>query len=56
MMTRKDYIAMSDILKDYAEPLMEDYIYLVNDVANYMAEDNPRFMRDKFLQACGIPV
>jgi len=56
MMTRKDYIAVSDILRDYADDIDQDVFFdLVYDFANYMAEDNERFLSDKFVEACGIP-
>jgi hypothetical protein len=55
MMTRKDYIAMSDILRQYSSTMPEEFDDLVEDIADYLAEDNPRFMRRKFLEACGIP-
>jgi hypothetical protein len=54
MMTRKDYIAVSDILSEYA-PLIEQhelFDQMVNDFADYLADDNPRFMRGKFIDAC----
>jgi len=56
MMTRKDYIAMSDIFKQYSANMPEEFDDMVEDVADYLAEDNPRFMREKFLEASGIIV
>jgi hypothetical protein len=54
MMTRKDYMAVSDILAEYAphtaEPMLFDQ--MVKDFADYMADDNPRFLHDKFVDAC----
>ncbi len=59
MMTRKDYVAVADILSEYApganevsweEPQLFDQ--MVREFADYMAEDNPRFMRNKFIDAC----
>ena len=53
MMTRKDYVAVADILSKYGERiLIWDFDNLVNDFADLMAEDNPRFMRERFVQAC----
>ena len=53
MMTRKDYVAISDILSKYGQRILVwDFDNLVNDVADLMAEDNPRFMRDRFVDAC----
>lgn len=54
MMTRKDYMAVSDILAEYAPHTAEPELFdqMLKDFADYMADDNPRFMRDKFLDAC----
>jgi hypothetical protein len=54
MMTRRDYIAVSDIFSEYA-PLIEQhelFDQMVNDFADYMADDNDRFLRTKFIDAC----
>lgn len=54
MMTRRDYVAVSDILSEYA-PLFEQhelFDQMVDDFADYMAEDNERFLREKFVEAC----
>lgn len=57
MMTRKDYIAVSDILKEYRETIpAEEYTNLCNDFADYMESDNPRFQDLTFLKACGVPL
>jgi len=55
MMTRKDYVAVSDILRPYAEVMAEDYVEIARDFASYMSRDNPRFDTGRFLEACGIP-
>ena len=53
MMTRKDYVSTAEILKTYAEAMdlffFED---LVNDFADMFAEDNARFNRVRFVEAC----
>ena len=54
MMTRRDYIAVSDILSEYA-PLVEQpelFDQMVNDFADYMQDDNDRFLRTRFIDAC----
>ena len=53
MMTRKDYIATAEILKTYSEA-MDNFFFedLVNDFADMFAEDNDRFNRVRFLEAC----
>jgi hypothetical protein len=56
MMTRKDYIAVSSILKEYRQIIpAEEYLELVWDFASYMKLDNDRFDNARFLEACGIP-
>jgi hypothetical protein len=56
MMTRKDYIAVSTILKGYRQSMpAEEYLELVWDFASYMKLDNDRFDNFRFLEACGIP-
>jgi hypothetical protein len=56
MMSRKDYNAVSSILKGYRESMTEDkYLELVWDFASYMKMDNDRFNNSLFLEACGIP-
>lgn len=55
MMTRKDYVAVSNILKEYPQAMYaEDYLDLCRDFAKYMAQDNERFDSLRFLEACGI--
>jgi hypothetical protein len=55
MMTRKDYVAVSKILRNYKHEMeAEAYSNLCNDFADYMEEDNPRFLDLKFLEACGV--
>lgn len=56
MMTRKDYVAVSNILRDYQEVIEADeYFDMCRDFAKYMAQDNERFDGARFLEACGIP-
>lgn len=55
MMTRKDYVAVSNILLDYQEIIDSvEYLDLCRDFAKYMAQDNDRFDSRRFLEACGI--
>ena len=53
MMTRKDYVSTAEILKTYAEA-MDLFFFqdLVNDFADMFAEDNARFNRVRFVEAC----
>lgn len=55
MMTRKDYVKVSDILAGYSQAMIDNFWWedLVNDFALMFAEDNPNFNRKKFLEACG---
>jgi hypothetical protein len=59
-MTKKDYelIAAAINLVGYANVSNEAAQTTLNKLARLLAEqlgnDNPRFNRDKFLQACGI--
>lgn len=53
MQTRRDYIAISDILNKniyYIQPSI--FENLVGAFADYMLADNPRFDRDRFIDAC----
>lgn len=53
MMTRKDYVETSEILKLYREDIPSDrYRDLVLDFADMFLADNERFLQDKFEQAC----
>jgi hypothetical protein len=53
MMTRKDYVAVSSILKEYRQSIEAvDYLDLCSDFAKYMAQDNERFDAVRFLEAC----
>ena len=53
MMTRKDYVATAEILKTYSEAMDADWFEdLVNDFADIFAEDNAKFNRVKFIEAC----
>ena len=53
MMTRKDYVAISGLLNTYSNLIDEDtFDLLIHDFAGLMAVDNPRFMADRFTDAC----
>jgi hypothetical protein len=53
MMTRKDYVATAEILNSFVHnieaPIFDN---LVMDFSAMFAEDNDRFMVDKFEDAC----
>ena len=54
MMTRKDYVAVAEILAGYKDGMADNFWWedLLNDFAFFFAEDNPNFKHDKFLEAC----
>jgi hypothetical protein len=55
MMTRKDYVAVANILSDYQEVIEADEYYeLVLDFGKMMKLDNERFDLSRFMIACGI--
>jgi len=55
MMTRKDYVAVANILSDYQDVIEADeYYQLVMDFGKMMKLDNVRFDLSRFLIACGI--
>ena len=61
-MTKKDYIVIAKVineeLKQWDKGLTPQVISSINNIAlalsNVMADDNPRFNRDKFFDACGF--
>ena len=66
MMTRKDYIAIAEVIRGVLQDLTDDecmesedglmvatYIAAIgHGLANYMEQDNPNFNRSKFIEAC----
>ena len=55
MMTRKDYVAVANILSDYQEVIEADeYYQMVLDFGKMMKLDNERFDLSRFMIACGI--
>ena len=65
MMTRKDYIAIAEVIRGVLQDLTDDecmksedgltvavYIAAIgHGLANYMEQDNPNFNRGKFIEA-----
>jgi len=57
-MTRKHYIAIADVIKEYVKPNHLVYGFtnhkddLVSELCRVFEEDNPRFDSDKFREAC----
>jgi hypothetical protein len=57
MMTRKDYVAVAEILSDYQEVIEADeYYQMVMDFGKMMRLDNERFDLSRFMIACGIDI
>ena len=54
MMTRKDYVAVAEILSDFREGIQNPILFeeLVLEFSDFFAEDNPNFKLDKFVEAC----
>ena len=57
MMSRKDYIKVSDVIKFYKAD-MSDQLHrdLVNEFSDIFAEDNKNFDSIRFATACGLEV
>lgn len=59
-MTRKDYELISNVIANVRKEFrgVEDGINASRDIAVFLAgrlaNDNPRFDRDRFLKACGV--
>lgn len=57
-MTRKDYIAIAAAIKASQMPATNETEASLRELAirlcSIMANDNPRFDRTKFLDACGV--
>ena len=53
MMTRKDYVSTAEILEKYKDT-MDLHIFdnLIHDFVGMFAEDNERFLSDRFIDAC----
>ena len=57
MMTRKDYVAVANILSNYQDVMdSDDYYEMVMDFGKMMKLDNIRFDLSRFMLACGIDV
>lgn len=56
-MTKKDYELIAGVLNFRKKQINERvYKLLIADFINTLASKNPRFNKEKFLQACGVEV
>jgi len=57
-MTRKDYqliaAALKDALSAFDHPKRAGAVLAAQELAYRLRDDNPRFDRKKFLEACGL--
>lgn len=56
-MTRKDYQLIADAMQDLylgRADWQRSLSQTANKLADFLAKDNPRFNREKFLTACGL--
>jgi hypothetical protein len=54
MMTRKDYVAVAEILSDFKSGIANEIVFqdLVDEFADFFSADNVNFKYDKFREAC----
>lgn len=54
MMTRKDYVAVAEILSDFREGIQNQILFdeMVDEFADFFSADNSNFKYDKFREAC----
>lgn len=56
LMTKKDYVLIADCIAHergfYAEGVQEFSDKLIERLAHFLALDNPRFNKEKFIEAC----
>jgi hypothetical protein len=53
-MTRKDYKLIAEVIAVNMFDSYEGKVDLVDNLANKLEQDNPRFDRARFLEACGV--
>ena len=55
MLSRKHYTAIANILANNQPDIHKAYVRCIaRQLAGYFEQDNPRFDRKKFLEACGV--
>ena len=56
-MTRKDYVIIAEVFAHFGQMVeLEETIGadIARNLADALQADNPRFNRDRFLDACGV--
>lgn len=56
MLTRKDFVALAEIIKTNKSDILENGVYfhnLVQDITVFCKKSNNSFNTSKFLEACG---
>lgn len=56
MVNSKDFILAAELIKNAKVTSDGERIRLVETFAEFFARQNPRFDRNKFLEACGVEV
>jgi hypothetical protein len=60
MFTKQDYKAIAEIIKEATQESHNGVVNwvhrgnLIDELADYFAEDNPRFDRKRFVEACRL--
>ena len=56
MTSRKDYIAIARVIRNAANlpAIINRRVFIGQQLAEHFGYDNPRFNREKFLDACGV--
>jgi hypothetical protein len=54
MMTRKDYVAVAEILSSFKDLIGDEFTFhdLVDEFADMFSSDNPNFKYEVFREAC----
>ena len=53
-MTRKDYELLAGVIGGMTYLNLIDCATIAHDFADQLEQDNPRFNRNRFLEACGV--
>ena len=58
-MTKKHYEAIAeaiaDVIRPYDERAVQSLVYeIIDNLADFFEQDNPKFDRQRFMESCGI--